>query len=222
LVGTPLLHAKALHLLATPDGVRVITLEIQNLRTGHGLNERPLIVWEPLPVACKQDNRQSFLDACRFVDVFSPNHLEIAALFESEPNGYQPERLKSYAQRFLEHSVGPFGQGTIVIRAGKHGSLSVSRSIQPCWLPAYYPDGSPQVVDPTGAGNAYLGGYMMGWHRTKNIVEASIYGNVAASFALEQIGLPECKQQGDEAWNGVRVVGRLHAYKERLGIPDLS
>lgn len=196
----------------------MIVAELQDLRTYHGISERPLIVWEPFPAACKQDYRQSFLDVCSLVDVFSPNHLEMAALFELEPNEFHRETLESYAQRFLECSVGPSGHGTVVIRAGTHGSLSVSRSIKPCWLPAYYQDGSSEVVDPTGAGNAFLGGYMIGWQLTKNVVEASCYGNIAASFALEQIGLPEREQKGEETWNGVSVVGRLHAYKERLDI----
>ena len=94
----------------------------------------------------------------------------------------------------------------------------MSRSIKPCWLPAYYQDGSPEVIDPTGAGNIFLGGYMTGWQLTKNIVVASCYGNVAASFALEQIGLPQREQQGVETWNGVSFTGRLLAYKERLSI----
>lgn len=194
----------------------MIVSELLSLRMHHGISERPLIVWEPLPAACVQDCRQSFLDVCSLVDVFSPNHLEMAALFESEPNEFQREKLESYAQNFLECSVGPSGQGTVIIRAGKHGSLSVSRSMEPCWLPSYYHDGSPEVVDPTGAGNAFLGGYMKGWQLTHNVVEASAYGNVAASFALEQVGLPKREQQDDETWNGVSVVGRLHAYKGRL------
>lgn len=197
----------------------MIIAELQDLRSRHSISERPLIVWEPFPAACKQDFCQSFLDVCSLVDVFSPNHLEMAALFESEPSGFQREKLESYAHRFLECSVGPSGQGAVVIRAEKHGSLSVSRSMKPCWLPAYYQDSSPEVVDPTGAGNAFLGGYMVGWQVTNNVVEASCYGNVAASFALEQVGLPERKQQGDdEIWNGVSVLGRLHAYKDRLSM----
>lgn len=45
-------------------------------------------------------------------------------------------------------------------------------------------------------------------------IEASYYGSVAASFALEQIGLPEREQQSDETSNEVCAMDRLHAYPE--------
>ena len=109
MIGTPLLNAQAFHLLATPDDVRRMVPELQHLRTGHGISERPFIVREPFPAACTLDHRQSFLDVCNLVNVFSPNHLEMAALFESEPNGYQREKSELYAQRFLDCSVGPSG-----------------------------------------------------------------------------------------------------------------
>ncbi|KAF2182553.1 pfkB family kinase [Zopfia rhizophila CBS 207.26] len=218
LVDTPLLSAKAVHFLASPEEIQTQVPELLSLRDRQGITERPLIVWEPFPAACKTQNRQSLLDACKLVDIFSPNHLEITALFvEIIPKGFTPEKLEEYASEVLDSSVGPSGEGAVIIRAAEHGSLTMSRSTKAIWLPAFYEGGSSKVKDTTGAGNAFLGGYMAGWHIAQDVTEAACYGHVAASFALEQIGLPKYEQLGDEElWNGVSVMGRVEAYKMSL------
>jgi sugar/nucleoside kinase (ribokinase family) len=47
------------------------------------------------------------------------------------------------------------------------------------------------VVDHTGAGNAYCGGFLVGWVKTQDLRTAACYAGVAASFTLEVIGVPE-------------------------------
>ena len=217
LVHTPLLGSEAFHLLAAPDVAETQILELMKLRTQHGFKNRPFIVWEPLPAACTTQNRRSFLQACRLVDVFSPNHLEMSALFEDSPSkGFQPEQLEAYTLEFCK-ATGMSGNGIVVVRAGEHGSLTTQNKAKTMWLPPYYESSSNKVVDPTGGGNTYLGGFIAGWKATGDIAEASMYGNVAASFAIEQIGLPSCQRvDGEETWNGARVMERLSQYKARL------
>ncbi|KAF2498728.1 pfkB family kinase [Lophium mytilinum] len=190
-----LLRSKAFHLLATPAEVVQQIPELMSLRRKRGITERPYIVWEPLPMTCTLENRQAFLDACKLVDVFSPNHLEMTGLFTPEPpNSFKPAEL-----------------------AGQYGSLTMSRSESAVWMPAFYELGATQVIDPTGAGNAFLGGFGVGLQRTETLAEAAAYGSVAASFALEQIGLPRRESDGDgETWNGCTVISRLDEYKSRL------
>jgi fructose-1-phosphate kinase PfkB-like protein len=73
-------------------------------------------------------------------------------------------------------------------------------------------------VDPTGAGNAFLGGLAMGLRDSSDDpVVAAIYGQVAASFAIEQVGLPTISGEGeDELWNGVSVEDRLKKYMQEV------
>ena len=85
------------------------------------------------------------------------------------------------------------------------------------------PDGSaptrkPAVVDPTGGGNAFLGGFAVAVARGKSLDEAAAWGNVAASFAIEQVGVPVLGEdaEGRETWNGVRVEDRYAAYETLL------
>lgn len=85
------------------------------------------------------------------------------------------------------HKLGP---EYVVIKQGSHGSiLSGRRGVFIC--PAYP---LRKVVDPTGAGDSFVGG-MMGYLATaggsigENIRRAMIYGSVVASFCCEGFGL---------------------------------
>lgn len=75
-----------------------------------------------------------------------------------------------------------------------------------------------EVVDPTGGGNSFLGGFTVAIARGKSLDEAAAWGNVAASFAIEQVGVPVLGQddEGRETWNGVRVDDRYAAYEALL------
>src|SRR5438046_3227424 len=85
------------------------------------------------------------------------------------------------------HKLGP---RYVIIKKGSHGSiLSGPRGFFIC--PAYP---LRKVVDPTGAGDSFVGG-MMGYLATANrsidrsIRRAMIYGSVVASFCCEGFGL---------------------------------
>jgi sugar/nucleoside kinase (ribokinase family) len=85
------------------------------------------------------------------------------------------------------HKLGP---KYVIIKKGSHGSiLSGPKGIFIC--PAYP---LHKVVDPTGAGDSFVGG-MMGFLATAtglidaNIRRAMVYGSVTASFCCEGFGL---------------------------------
>ncbi|RYP41627.1 hypothetical protein DL769_011548 [Monosporascus sp. CRB-8-3] len=78
--------------------------------------------------------------------------------------------------------------------------------------------GKGKVVDPTGGGNAFLGGLAVALARGKSLEEAAAGASVAASFAIEQVGVPVlgADAEGRETWNGVRVDERFEEFKTRL------
>ena len=87
------------------------------------------------------------------------------------------------------HKLGP---KYVIIKKGSHGSvLSGPRGFFIC--PAYP---LHKVLDPTGAGDSFVGG-MMGYLATargsidQNIRRAMIYGSVTASFCCEGFGLTQ-------------------------------
>lgn len=85
------------------------------------------------------------------------------------------------------------------------------------WVPAFHQDPC-RVVDPTGGGNTFLGALSVALARGKSIDVAVAWGSVAASFAIEQVGMPKLGKgrDGHETWNGSRVDERLEKYLRRL------
>lgn len=85
------------------------------------------------------------------------------------------------------------------------------------WIPAYHQDGS-KVIDSTGGGNTMLGGLSVALARGEKLEDAVAWGSVAASFAIEQVGMPSIAtdEEGRETWNGEEVQQRLQEFLRRL------
>lgn len=196
-------------------------MALTHLREKHGIADTPLIVWEPRPPECKTDNFAAHLHVCHHVNVFSPNHLEIGYLIDGEEvieEQFSRSAIERRARKFIESGVGRNGEGLVVVRCGEHGSLTMSRS-QTLWVPSFYERSSPKVVDPTGAGNAFLGGFTVALQELGDSREASLCGSVTASFALEQLGLPRLtvtSETSRELWNGADARARLEEFRARL------
>jgi len=85
------------------------------------------------------------------------------------------------------HKLGP---KYVIIKKGEHGAILSSK--QGLFLSPAYP--LNKVVDPTGAGDSFVGG-MMGYLAStrgsvdSNIRRAMIYGSVTAAFCCEGFGL---------------------------------
>ena len=212
LIATGLLRARCAHLVCSPT--RAAGLRNELLAAG----ARQMTVWEPVPDLCTPAHREGMLRAAGLMEVVSPNAEELAAFWADEelPEG-EWERAETLAERVKEA-----GAGTVVVRAGKLGCLVVGRE-GAVRLPAYYEEvgegNHRKVVDPTGGGNAFVGGLGVGMARGVGMVEAAAMGTVAASFAIEQIGIPMLTHgaDGKELWNGERVSNRLEEYRQRLG-----
>lgn len=85
------------------------------------------------------------------------------------------------------------------------------------WIPAYHQDSS-KVIDPTGGGNTFLGGLAVALSRGYSLEDAAIWGSVAASFAIEQVGMPILERHGEngENWNNRNVHERLREFQARI------
>ena len=83
-----------------------------------------------------------------------------------------------------------FGPKMVLIKKGEHGVLFCSDKFI-FSLPAYPTE---RVIDPTGAGDTFAGGFMGYLTKVKKINEANIkralaFGTIAASFNIEGFGL---------------------------------
>ncbi|MHB1033511.1 MAG: PfkB family carbohydrate kinase [Pirellulales bacterium] len=93
------------------------------------------------------------------------------------------------------HKVREMGPRFVVIKKGEHGAMFFSKH-ETYVLPAFP---TPNVVDPTGAGDSFAGG-MMGYlaergnFEPKTLKEAMAYGILVASFNVEDFSLDRMKQ----------------------------
>ncbi|KAI1848612.1 hypothetical protein JX265_011534 [Neoarthrinium moseri] len=204
-----LLSSRSFHMLFCPEKVIKEVGDLVRLRSRIGLGERPLLVWEPFPSLCTPERLDEHRQACRHVGIFSPNHLELLGLYGKDTSSFDGSVIESCAESLLQASSPPdvpaSGRG-IVVRAGEHGCFAVSAQTK-FWLPPYH--SSSEVVDATGGGNTFLGAFTVTLARTGDLRKAAISGSVAASFAIEQIGLPvKTVTAGRELWNNDMVSTR--------------
>jgi sugar/nucleoside kinase (ribokinase family) len=73
----------------------------------------------------------------------------------------------------------------IVIKRGESGQLLYDTNSRSCWEIPPYP---ARLVDPSGAGDAFCGGFLAGYRRTYDALEACLYGNISASLVVEGSG----------------------------------
>lgn len=202
-----------------------------NAPQGSPLLPRPLFVWEPVPDLCIPDELEHCYQALRYVDVISPNHVELASFF-GENISLDDTKLLGRLCHDLRTKGFRSSGGAVVVRTGKRGCY-VAEGARDTALPAYYTpvndvgENSPsneKVVDPTGGGNAFLGGFCVALARGYQIKElsvvetAAVYGSVAASFAIEQVGMPKLgsSDDGTELWNGASAFARLYEFEQRI------
>jgi sugar/nucleoside kinase (ribokinase family) len=86
--------------------------------------------------------------------------------------------------------VRAMGPSFVIIKKGEHGAMFFSKH-ETYVLPAYP---TPDVVDPTGAGDSFAGGMMgylaeQGNFDPKTLKEAMAYGILVASFTVEDFSL---------------------------------
>ncbi len=136
-----------------------------------------LVSLEPFKPATIPLNANTLTHLLSAADIFSPNHIEAISLVGEG----QPEEL---IQRFFK-----LGAKLVALRLGGEGALVADRvSGRAVRIPAL----PVRVIDPVGAGNAFCGGFLVGWRETGSLETAGLYGTVSASFLLEQIGVPAC------------------------------
>jgi sugar/nucleoside kinase (ribokinase family) len=162
---------------ATPyPGARGLTLlrEPEYVAGWRGRFPEATLLWEPTRAFMLSADHERFLGGIRSADIVSPNLLEAQTMY-----GITDE--VEIMRRLLADGV-----KIAALRMGELGSL-VAAAGQDCarYIPALE---VAELVDQTGAGNTYCGGFVVGWDREQDLALAGCYGAVAASFTLEYVG----------------------------------
>ena len=159
---------------------------------------------KPTLVACDTMNywihgkRTSLLGLLERIDVLLVNDSEAREL-SGDWNVYRAARW--ILQR---------GPRMVVVKQGTYGAVFVDDN-QTFYIPAYPLD---EVYDPTGAGDAFAGGFMAHLARTGdlspgNLRQAMVYGSAMGSFAVEQFSIRRFEEIGP-----AEVTARVREFAE--------
>jgi len=85
----------------------------------------------------------------------------------------------------MAEALGAYGCEFIVIKRGAHGQMLYDSISKKRWeVPAY----AARLADPTGAGDSFCGGFLVGYQKTYDPLQATLYGCVSASLTIEGSG----------------------------------
>jgi sugar/nucleoside kinase (ribokinase family) len=158
----------------------------------------------PRLVACDtmnywiQGKRTALLRLLEHVDVLLVNDSEVRELSGDW-------HIHRAARWVLER-----GPTYVVVKKGEHGAVLVQKD-RIFYVPAFPLD---DVFDPTGAGDAFAGGFMAHLARTGDLSEANlrlamVYGSAMGSFAVERFSVGRF-----EEITLADVRARVHAYRD--------
>jgi ribokinase len=124
------------------------------------------------------------------IDAFLPSDMEVRSLFGNDVD------LREAADTLCN-----WGVPLVVIKNGANGVLMMEggngRSTH---LSAYHPANDPRIVDVTGAGDSFCGGFMVGLAQTGDPIQAARMGLASASLVIEGYGALYALNRGkDEA-----------------------
>ena len=85
----------------------------------------------------------------------------------------------------MAETVASYGCEFVVIKRGESGQYLYDRTTRTRWEISAYPS---RLVDPTGAGDAFCGGFLYGYQRTYDPLQAVLFGSISASMVIEGSG----------------------------------
>lgn len=145
------------------------------------------LLWEPVRAFMLGGDYVRFLGGLRQADIVSPN------LHEAQAMTGTADEL-AILRRLLAD-----GAAAVALRMGELGSLVARRGDRCAWHIPALP--VTEIIDQTGAGNSYCGGFVVGWQREKDIAAAGCYGAAAASFTLEHVGCAHLPADLEAQWS---------------------
>ncbi|HYN88369.1 MAG TPA: carbohydrate kinase family protein, partial [Ardenticatenaceae bacterium] len=133
----------------------------------------PQLSLDPGEVATTPDTAALVRESCAVTDAFLPSELEVRLLCGDVDVRAAAEELASW------------GPPVVAIKGGAAGCLLYERDANRfTTIPAY----PARVVDVTGAGDSFCGGFSAGLRRTGDPLRAALMGTVSASFTVEGYG----------------------------------
>lgn len=103
---------------------------------------------------------------------FLPNESSLRSLFQGRSNDLWE----------MAEALTAYGCEIIVIKGGERGQLLYDAASRQRWEAPLYP---ARAVNPIGAASAFCGGFLAGYRRAYDPLEAVLHGNISASLVVE-------------------------------------
>jgi len=134
-----------------------------------------------------KNKREALFRVLKKVDILLANEEEIKLLTD-EIN------LIRAGRKILQ-----LGPELVIIKKGEHGALVLGEG----WVFGVLAHPCEEVIDPTGAGDCFAGGFLGYLDRVRQLSQraikrAAVYGSVMASFAIEDFGIERLKNLKEE------------------------
>ena len=224
--------ADSFHMVCSPKRCWELCTNIFVRRRKRNPESMFISVWEPVPDLCTPAEFDNLRSCARWAKIISPNGEEFSKFFEDQ--NPKPSQ-ESMVEQVFGHELG-MGEDlpAVVIREGADGSyLFLGNAVKQMHFRAYHQD-NVGVVDPTGGGNAFLGALAIGFSGKVSpppssfiikkrwmpdtlmaILCATVHATIAASFAIEQVGMPQIERDQPDVWNGESYAKRFSQYLTR-------
>ncbi|HJW89911.1 MAG TPA: carbohydrate kinase family protein [Anaerolineales bacterium] len=134
-----------------------------------------LMTLDPSPGYMNPSFREELPGMIAGLTAFLPSEEEVRNLFQG-----RSEDLWEMAEALTTS-----GCNLVIIKRGERGQLLYEADSRTRWEIPSYP---AKLVDPTGAGDAFCGGFLAGYRRSFDPLHAALCGNIASSLAIEGHG----------------------------------
>jgi sugar/nucleoside kinase (ribokinase family) len=82
----------------------------------------------------------------------------------------------------MMETIAGYGAEIVVVKRGSKGQYLYDGGSRARWIVPAYP---VTVVDPTGAGDAFCGGFLAGFQKTYDPLQAALHGNISSAMVME-------------------------------------
>lgn len=166
-------NAKAYHLAPFPPHLQENVIK--------GLPSDVIISLDPHHEYLTSEYKDQWAKTLSKVTIFMPSEGEFVPFWGIK----KQEDLKGYLP-YLKKTA-ELGPKIVALKVGPRGAIIYSAVEDKAWVvPPYIKD--EDIVDVTGGGDSFCGGFLSGYLATKDPYEACLRGMVSSSFILEKLG----------------------------------
>ncbi len=135
----------------------------------------PYVTIDPGPGYMNASSLDDLRSLLQGITAFLPSEEEIRQLFWGRTHDLWD----------MAATLASFGCAYIIIKRGARGQYLYDSLNNRKWEIPGYP---ARYIDPTGTGDAFCGGFLAGYTASLDPLQATLHGNISASFALEGSG----------------------------------